>query len=205
MTDDLVVRPARLGDVSAIAGLLLEGFGHDYGGLLLTPAGRRMMERIHALPGRLTGVIVIGRNGDAPIGMAGMRTTDFRPQTGWIEEQVTIDELGLATAVWLELRASLSEPGSYQPRRDEAYIYNVVVTAQWRGKGVGDRLLNYLHGEVERRGKRRVLLEVVATNRAAIQLYARHGYTVLRKRRGLLSLLRLGTPPRLRMSKTIRI
>ena len=57
--DSLQVRPARRADAPTIAELLLEGFGHDYGGTLLSPAGRRMMERIHALPGRLTGVFVL--------------------------------------------------------------------------------------------------------------------------------------------------
>ena len=113
------------------------------------------------------------------------------------------EELGIGTTIWLELRTSLSEPGSYQPTGDEAYIYNVVVTAAWRGKGLGDRLLDYLHAEASRRGKRRVLLDVVATNMYARRLYERHGYRVLRRRFGLLSLLRLGVPPRLLMCKPL--
>lgn len=203
MTDSLVVRPARSADASAIADLLIEGFGHDYGAKLLTPAGRRMMERIHRLPGRLTGVVVLTVDGGAPVAMAGLRTREVRSQIGWTEEQITMEELGVGTALWWELRASLSEPGTYQPRSDEAYIYNVVVTAAWRGKGIGDRLLDDLHEQAERRGKRRVLLEVVATNWNARRLYERHGYKTVKTRRGLLSWLRLGVPPRLLMSKSL--
>ena len=203
MTGGLAVRPARPGDAAAIADLLLEGFGHEYSGKLRTPAGRRMMERIHTLPGRLTGVCVLTLDGGPAIAMAGLRTREVRAQAGWSEGQITIEELGIGPALWLELRASLSEPGSYQPRPDEAYIYNVVVTAPWRGKGMGDRLLDYLHTEASRRGKRRVLLEVVSTNLHARHLYERNGYTVLRERRGLLSLLRLGVPPLLLMSKPL--
>ncbi|MDQ5854326.1 MAG: hypothetical protein M3380_20100, partial [Chloroflexota bacterium] len=63
MTGGLTVRPARPGDAAAIADLLLEGFGHEYSGKLRTPAGRRMMERIHTLPGRLSGVFVLTLDG----------------------------------------------------------------------------------------------------------------------------------------------
>ncbi len=204
MADDgLIVRPARLSDAAAIAALLIEGFGHDYGGAIMTPAGRRMMERIHSLPGRLTGVVVLTDVEGKPIATAGLRTREVRAQVGWSEEQITIEELGLGTALWLELRASLSEPGSYQPRGNEAYLYNVVVTAAWRGKGIGDRILAYIHAEAERRGKQHALLEVVATNLAARRLYERHGYETLRSRRGVLSMLRLGVAPRLLMRKSL--
>ncbi len=202
--DSVIVRPARVSDASAIADLLLEGFGHDYGGKLRTPEGRRMMERIHKLPGRLAGIFVVSVAGGPAIAMAGFRTREVRSMLGWMEEQITIEEIGLGTALLLELRASLSEPGSYHPQGDEAYLYNVVVTAAWRGKGISDHLLEYLHQEAERRGKRRVLLEVVATNGWARRLYERQGYTVVRTRRGLLSLLRLGIPPRLLMARNLR-
>jgi ribosomal protein S18 acetylase RimI-like enzyme len=201
--DSLVVRPARIDDARTIAALLLEGFGHDYGGALLAPAGRQMMERIHALPGRLTGVFVVAPTGGQPVAIGGLRTREVRAQTGWADEQITIEELGLSRALWLELRASLSEPPTYQPRGEEAYIFNVVVTHSWRGRGVGDQLLAHLHAEAERRGKRRALLEVVATNQYARRLYQRNGYSILRSRRGLLSMLRLGIPPRLLMVKQL--
>jgi ribosomal protein S18 acetylase RimI-like enzyme len=199
VSDNLWVRPARAADAAAIAGLLVEGFGHEYGGL----AGHRMMERIHALPGRLTGIVVLESPERQVVAMAGMRTREVRGAAGWAEDQVIFDELGIGRAIWLELRATLSEPPPYQPRGDEAYIYNVVVTKTWRGRGAGDRLLSHLHAEAERRGKRRVLLEVVATNMHARRLYERQGYKVERARRGLLALLRLGVPARLLMVKTL--
>jgi GNAT superfamily N-acetyltransferase len=179
--------------------LLVEGFGHEYGGL----AGQRMMQRIHTLPGRLTGLVVLESPSGDVVAMAGMRTREVRAPVGWAEDQVVFEELGVGRALLLELRASLSEPPTYQPRGDEAYIYNVVVTNSWRGKGAGDRLLTFLHTEAERRGKRRVLLEVVATNIYARRLYERHSYKVERIRRGVLSLLRLGVPPRLLMAKVL--
>ncbi len=203
MIDSLQVRPARVGDAAAVASLLLEGFGQDYGGKLLTPAGRRTMERIHALPGRLTGVFVIAAPGESPVAMAGLRTREMSGQLGWAEEQITMEEFGIGAALWLELRASLSEPAMYSVRGDEAFIYNLVVTAAWRGRGLGDCLLDHLHVEAGRRGKQRSVLEVASNNPYAISLYKRHGYDIVRRRRGLLSLLRLGVPPRLLMAKTL--
>lgn len=203
MIDSLQVRPARVGDAAAVAALLLEGFGQDYGGKLLTPAGRRTMERIHALPGRLTGVFVIAAPGEPPVAMAGLRTREMGGQLGWAEEQITMEEFGVGAALWLELRASLSEPSMYFVRADEAFIYNLVVTASWRGKGLGNSLLDHLHAEARRRGKRRIVLEVASTNAYAINLYKRHGYDVVRRRRGLLSFLHLGVPPRLLMAKPL--
>ena len=199
------VRLARSGDAPVVAALLLEGFGQDYGGKLRTPAGQRMMERVHALPGRLTGVFVLEYPGGPPIAVAGLRTREVHAQIGWAEEQITYEEFGVGAAVWLELRASFSEPPAYQVRGDEAFIYNVVVTAAWRGKGAGDVLLDHLHGEAERRGKRQVLLEVAANNQHALRLYERHGYRVVRSRRGVLSWLRLGIPARLLMAKRLQM
>ena len=163
-----------------------------------------MMERIHALPGRLTGVFVLEAADGGPIAVAGLRTREVHAQIGWSEEQITFEEFGIAAALWLELRASFSEPPAYQVRGDEAFIYNVVVTAAWRGKGAGDFLLDHLHAEAERRGKRQVLLEVAANNLHAVRLYQRHGYHVVRSRRGLLSWLRLGVPARLLMAKRLQ-
>ena len=114
-----------------------------------------------------------------------------------------MEEFGIGAALWLELRASLSEPAMYSVRGDEAFIYNLVVTAAWRGRGLGDCLLDHLHVEAGRRGKQRSVLEVASNNPYAISLYKRHGYDIVRRRRGLLSLLRLGVPPRLLMAKTL--
>src|SRR4051794_17724581 len=106
VSDDLIVRPARMVDAAAVAALLVEGFGHEYGGL----GGQRMMQRIHALPGRLTGLVVVEASSGEVVAMAGLRTREVRPPLGWSEDQIIFEELGIARAIWLELRASLTEP-----------------------------------------------------------------------------------------------
>ncbi len=166
-------------------------------------AGQRMLERIHALPGRLNGMFVATDSTDRPIGMAGLRTTELRPTTNWQEESIQLEELGMARAFWLELRADLTEPSNYQLRPDEAFVYSVVVTASWRRHGVAEALLQVLQREAWSRGKRHIALEVVANNTAALRLYERRGYTLVKRRRGLLSLLRLGVPPRLLLARPL--
>lgn len=203
MTDSPRVRPAHVTDSAAIAALLVEGFGHDYGGPSHMEAVQRMMQRIHALPGRLRGMYVAVDGADTPIGMAGLRSLELRPASDWPEEHITLEELGFTRTFWLELRAELVEPRTYRIRADEGFIYGVVVTAAWRGRGIGELLLTTLHAEAWNRGKRRMLLEVVANNTPAVHLYRRLGYQVVKRRRGLLSFLRLGVPPRLLMARTL--
>lgn len=205
MTQGFEVRPATRADVPAIAGLLLEGFGHEYGGMLRQRAGRRFIERIHALPGRLNGIVVAVDPVDQPIGVAGLRTRELHPRFDGAEEQAMFEELGVGSSIVLDVRAALTEPLPYQPRPHEAYIYSVVVTAAWRGRGVGDGLLDTLHARARTLGKTAALLEVVETNIPARRLYERNGYTILRRRRGLLAWLPapFGVAPLLLLCKKI--
>lgn len=197
------IRPAVRGDAPAIASLLLEGFGHEYGGLLRQRGGRRFIERIHGLPGRLQGLLVAVDETNTPIGVAGMRTRELQPRSDGAEERAMFEELGIGMALWLDLRAALTEPPAYRPRSDEAYIYSVSVTAAWRGQGVATALLEALHDRARSRGKRFTLLEVAANNRGALKLYERLGYTIIKRRHGLLAWLPLGAPPLLLMRKQL--
>lgn len=197
------VRPATRADVSSIATLLLEGFGHEYGGILRRHAGRRFIERIHALPGRLMGMVVAVDRNDTPIGVAGLRTREIRPRLDGAEEQAMFEELGVGASILMDLRATLTEPPAYQPRGHEGFVYSVTVTAAWRGKGVGDALLDFLHERARSLGKTTMMLEVVETNRPARKLYERHGYTLVRRRRSLLAWLPFGVAPVLLMQKRL--
>lgn len=200
----VAVRPARATDALAVAALLVEGFGHEYSGAMARPGGRRMLERIHALPGRMRGIWVAVNDEDAPVGMAGLQTGELRAVATWGDEHIMIEELGIWRATWFEFVADLVEPFPYQPRADEALVYSVVVTADWRGQGVGAALLAALHTEALRLHKRRVVLQVIATNTPAVRLYERLGYVVSKRRRGVLAWLPFGVPSRLLMEYVLR-
>lgn len=197
------VRPATRADISAIAGLLLEGFSHEYGGMLRQRAGRRFIERVHALPGRLNGLVVAADPSDIPVGVAGLRTRELRPRMDGGEEQAMFEELGIGSSILIDVREALTTPPAYQPRGYEAYIYSVAVTPAWRGKGVGDRLLEYLHERARTVGKTTAVLEVAESNLPARRLYERHNYTLVRRRRGLLAWLPFGVAPLLLLQKPL--
>lgn len=203
LTNAFAVRPATRADVPGIAGLLLEGFGHEYGGMLRQHAGRRFLERIHALPGRLNGIVVAVDDQNAPVGVAGLRTWELNPRFDRAEEQAMFEELGVGSSIVLDVRAAMTEPPPYRPQPSEAYIYSVAVTKAWRGRGVADSMLTYLHCRAKDLGKATALLEVIETNLPARRLYERHGYTLVRRRRGLLAWLPFGAPPLLLLSKEL--
>jgi ribosomal protein S18 acetylase RimI-like enzyme len=203
LSNAFAVRPATRADVPAIADLLLEGFGHEYGGMLRQRAGRRFLERIHALPGRLNGIVVAVDSENVPIGVAGLRTWELHPHFDRAEEQAMFEELGVGSSIVLDLRAALKEPPPYRPQIGEAYIYSVAVTQAWRGRGVADSILEYLHCRAKELGKLTALLEVIETNLPARRLYERHGYTLVRRRRGLLAWLPFGVPPLLLLAKQL--
>lgn len=192
-TPQFSVRPATRADVQGIAALLLEGFGHEYRGRLRLRAAR-WIERVHALPGRLTGMAVAVDQQDTPIGVAGLRTREIYPRLDGLEERALFEELGVGASLLLDVRVSLAEPTIYHPRANEAFIYSVAVTAPWRGHGVGDALLGWLHGRAGSLGKTLAVLEVSETNQPARRLYQRHGYSIRRRRRSVLAWLRLGAP-----------
>ena len=67
---------------------------------------------------------------------------------------------------------------------EEASVQNIAVRREWQRRGIGDALLRDLLAEAERRGARRVLLEVAVDNEPAQRLYRRHGFVPAGIRRG---------------------
>ena len=71
---------------------------------------------------------------------------------------------------------------AYPPH--ESYVQTIAVAPDAQGHGLGTRLLAALVEESQRRGCKRLDLEVRADNDAAIRLYERHGFTRIGLRRG---------------------
>jgi ribosomal-protein-alanine N-acetyltransferase len=59
---------------------------------------------------------------------------------------------------------------------DIARLYSIAVDPDWRGHGLGVRLLRDVEREARRAGAQRLRLEVRVDNSAAIGLYEGHGY-----------------------------
>ncbi|MDZ7701630.1 MAG: ribosomal protein S18-alanine N-acetyltransferase [Halobacteriales archaeon] len=63
-----------------------------------------------------------------------------------------------------------------QGGRSVGHVKDIAVHPEWRGQGLGTRLLDRALGVLERRGVSRVKLEVRRTNERAISLYRRFGF-----------------------------
>ncbi|GAB6877525.1 hypothetical protein JCM13210_22530 [Thermaerobacter litoralis] len=67
---------------------------------------------------------------------------------------------------------------------DEAHVTTIAVDPEFRGRGVGNRLLTALEERALRYGCRRMTLEVRVSNHVAQRLYLRHGFRPCGIRRG---------------------
>ena len=62
---------------------------------------------------------------------------------------------------------------------DEMHIMKVAVDSNWRNREMGTALLRSMQMEGKRRGAAKVLLEVRASNLAAIRLYEKSGFQTI--------------------------
>jgi len=69
----------------------------------------------------------------------------------------------------------------------EMQITNVAVSPEARRQGVGNRLIGELVRQASEQQARLITLEVRASNRPAIALYEKHGFTEVGVRRGFYS------------------
>ena len=66
-------------------------------------------------------------------------------------------------------------------------INNIAIHPGWRRKGLGGRLLREVLGDGTARGCREATLEVRPSNRAAVELYRKHGFREAGWRKGYYS------------------
>jgi [ribosomal protein S18]-alanine N-acetyltransferase len=60
---------------------------------------------------------------------------------------------------------------------DEAHITNLAIHPDYRGKGLGEAVLTYVMGMMQRQGVTKMFLEVRVSNQAAQSLYQKLGFT----------------------------
>ncbi len=68
-----------------------------------------------------------------------------------------------------------------QCRRSEFYISNVAVYPEFRGVGIGNKLMLNAEKEARSRGLRYISLDVEVENENAINLYKKFGYEITGK------------------------
>ncbi len=67
---------------------------------------------------------------------------------------------------------------------DEAQVTNIAVAHDWRGRGVGHALMDQMMADCPRLGIGSISLEVRVSNKGAIHLYERKGFSARGIRRG---------------------
>jgi len=90
----------------------------------------------------------------------------------WIAEW---GEVGLIGQVFVQLssvRFDLADGNKL------AYIYGFRVKSAYRNVGVGSKILNFIEDDLFQRLYEQATLNVVQTNKAALQFYLRHGYKI---------------------------
>ena len=125
-----------------------------------------------------------------------MRWWDIEPVMG-LEQELFGDEAWSETMFWSELAESASRHYlvaesdgaviayaglcAYPP--EESYVQTIAVGLLHQGQGLGTQLLTRLVDESQRRGCKRLDLEVRADNDRAIALYEHHGFRRIGVRR----------------------
>jgi ribosomal protein S18 acetylase RimI-like enzyme len=79
---------------------------------------------------------------------------------------------GIVGQIWLSLPGTAAHP-------DTAWVYNVEVSSEHRGKGYGRAIMLGAEQELKARGVERLGLNVFGSNRKAIALYDSLGFAVM--------------------------
>jgi ribosomal protein S18 acetylase RimI-like enzyme len=181
------VRPAREGDLEAVAAILVEGFRSKFAAALAERVDRaeRIVARTLALeaPRGLPGLYVaeVERRVAGTIALRRQSDPDL---SDWDSAGILFAELGL----WGGMRAmfyfSLLDQACGP---EEVYVSDVAVAPALRRRGVAVALLRHAEYVAQGWGKKALVLDVTARNEGAIRLYERLGYRVERRRRPLLA------------------
>jgi len=96
------------------------------------------------------------------------------------------DSLGSGYDCWTVRDAAGELVGYYllMYALDEAHLLDVAVAAKRQGEGLGRRLLDQLAGRARSQGMTSILLEVRPSNERALEVYRRHGYIHIGRRKG---------------------
>jgi ribosomal protein S18 acetylase RimI-like enzyme len=99
----------------------------------------------------------------------------------WVAE---LQGIGVIGQVFIQLAAERSELADGKQR---AYLYSFRIRPEYRGQGLGTRMLQIVENDLRSRSFRWVTLNVAQENPRARALYERNGYTVVGTEPGIWS------------------
>lgn len=185
-TGTVTLRPATATDAEALAALVVQLYQSEVPDGMRGPrAGQQRLFRYlieHELAGGICGrFLALDEAGEA-VGTASLRLagdpTLFHLPPRLLSCALSavgpVDTLRLAATM---LRGSLSVETPL--RRDEGFIYSVVVAEAQRGRGVGAVMMALLEDVARQAGVHAALLRVIVNNARARAFYLRQGYQVI--------------------------
>jgi ribosomal protein S18 acetylase RimI-like enzyme len=185
-TEMVTLRPATAADAEALADLVVQLYHSEIPCGLRGPRDgqvrlfRYLIE--HELLAGVRGRFLAVDEADTPIGSASVRLWSDPLLTSMPPNllSVAVRSLGLADTVRLfgtTLRGALV--GETPLRRDEGFVYSVVVAEPERGRGAGATIMAQLEQYARAAGARAALLRVIVGNAPARHLYLKLGYRVV--------------------------
>lgn len=105
---------------------------------------------------------------------------------GWPREEFTafLTEAATPTYIACDAKRRIAGFALLRLAADEAELLTIAVDPKWRGKRIGNALLNAAFEDLRMTPARRVFLEVDEQNAPAIKLYERQGFARIGSRRG---------------------
>lgn len=170
----VVVRRATVEDMARVGEILVEGFIHKFS----TIFGRRIsraprvvaqMERLMLERGLCT--LFVAEVGGQVVGLLELTGRRERLSDVWGQLQIMLRKVGLLYTLRATIGLALLHEATVW---DTAYVTNVAVSAEFRGRGIGWRLLESAEEWAQAR-KSSLSLHVAASNRAR-HLYERFGF-----------------------------
>jgi ribosomal protein S18 acetylase RimI-like enzyme len=188
MAEQFTIRPAEPDDDPVIAALVVEGFLDKFRPIF---GGRmdhsvKIMDKWIRLEHASGGVESLVADSAAEIvASVGVRTAESREDVLarglW---RTLTRNLGLPRAVWAT--TLLSYP-RYSSPASEAYVERLVVSPEFRNRGMARALLAAAEDLGRAAGKKTVGLHVSGTNIPALKLYEDEGYLEVSRQRSLLT------------------
>lgn len=190
---DFGIRKATPEDDRVIANLVVEGFVDKFRPVFRGRLDRaaEIMERWVSLEHAIGGVssLIVYRDGE-PVASVGVRTghsdDEALSRKLW---SVLREQLGLLPAV--RSAALLSYP-RYTPIKTEAYVERLVVSGDFKRRGVARSLLHEAEDLGREAGKTSIGLHVSGSNAPALGLYEAEGYEEVSRQRSRLTGYSLG-------------
>lgn len=173
------VRPAVIADAPAIGAILSDALGAKYRPALGARAAAGLAGLVRDdLQAGVSGFLVAEIDGE-PVGAVHLATAESRPAEGFARRLA--ERVGVVHTARALLVLSLLRPDPLT--RDEGHIGELGVARAARRRGVATALLAAAEERALDAGKRRLTLWVTGENTAAISLYERTGFHVVRRRR----------------------